>query len=64
MLNEEQHVQAAQEHRVDVEEAQARIVFAWASENARQVCPARLGAGSNARLPEDLPHRRRRERVA
>ena len=46
MLNEEQHVQAAQEHRVDVEEALARIVFAWASENARQVCPARLGAGS------------------
>ena len=24
----------------------ARIVFAWACRNARQVCPARLGAGS------------------
>ena len=46
MLNEEQHIQAAQEHRVDVGEVQARIVFAWASENARQVCPDRLGAGS------------------
>ena len=24
----------------------ARIVFAWASRNARQVCPDRAGAGS------------------
>jgi hypothetical protein len=35
----------------------ARIVFAWASRNARQACPDRLGSGIDARVFEDLPHR-------
>ena len=46
VLDEEQHVQTAQEHGIDVEEATARIVVACPVRNARQVCPARLGAGS------------------
>jgi len=46
MLNEEQHGKTAQEHCVDVEKSVARIVLAWASKNARQVCPDLLGAGS------------------
>jgi hypothetical protein len=46
VLDEEQHMQVAQEHGVDVEESTARMVFAWASGHAGQACPDRLGAGS------------------
>ena len=37
----------------------ARIVFAWASRNVRQVSPDRVGARGDAGVLEDLPHRRR-----
>jgi hypothetical protein len=58
VLEEEQHVQVAQEHGVDWKKPVARIVLAWVSRNARQVCPARRG-GVDASVLEDLPDGRR-----
>jgi hypothetical protein len=47
VLDEEQHIQAAEQHGVSTwKKSAARMVFAWASRNARQVCPDRMGAGS------------------
>ena len=45
VLDEEQHAQAAQEHGIGVKKSAARMVFAWASRNARQVNLDRVGAG-------------------
>jgi hypothetical protein len=45
MLDNEQDVQAAQQHSTGKKSA-ARMVLARASRNARQDCPARRGAGS------------------
>jgi hypothetical protein len=44
-LDHEQHVQAPEQHRVDVEKSHARMPWACA-DNCRQVRPARRGAGS------------------
>ena len=46
MLAEEQHVQAAQEHGIDVEEVRGEDRRGRPARNARQVWPARVGAGS------------------
>jgi hypothetical protein len=46
VLDEEQYIQAAQEHGIDMEESAARIVLGCPARNASQVQPGRLGAGS------------------
>jgi hypothetical protein len=42
----------------------ARMVLAWLARNALQLCPDRAGARVDARLLEDLLHRRRRQLVS
>ena len=51
-LDEEQHVEAAEEHRVDGEDVTGQEAGAWAFKNSDQVGPVRCGAGS-------IPCRRR-----
>jgi hypothetical protein len=46
VLDKEQHIQAAQQHGVDMEEVGGQDGLRLASRNARQDCPARCGAGS------------------
>jgi hypothetical protein len=46
VLNEEQHVQAAQEHGTGMEEIGRQDRLRLASRNARHVSPDRAGAGS------------------
>jgi hypothetical protein len=45
-LHQEQHINAGQPDRVDVQKSQARIPFAWTARNSVQVGPDRRGAGS------------------
>jgi len=62
MLNEEQHVQATQEHCIDMEEVHCKDRFRLgASRNARRVSPDRVGAGS---IPASLARSERAGRAS
>jgi hypothetical protein len=57
-LHHEQHVQAPEEHCVDVQESHDRIPDAWEARNCRQVGDARRGAGARpatARIRRIVP---------
>jgi hypothetical protein len=64
VLNEEQHVQAAQEHGVDVEEIHGQDRGGLPAQKRSPGLPGPPGRGIDARVLEDLPHRRRRHRVS
>jgi hypothetical protein len=55
MLNEEQHVQAAQEHRVDVEEARGEDRLRLGLQERPPGLPGPSGCRVDVRLLEDLP---------
>jgi hypothetical protein len=54
VLDENSHIQAARNTVSTWKKSAARIVFAWASRNARQVCLGRVDAGS---MPASLNSR-------
>jgi hypothetical protein len=64
VLYEEQHVQAAQEHGVDVEEVRSENRRGLGGQEASPVPPGSPWRGVDARVFEDLPHRRRRDLVS
>ena len=55
MLNEEQHVQAAQEHRVDVEEVRGEDRLRLGFQERPPGLPGPSGCRVDVRLLEDLP---------
>jgi hypothetical protein len=57
MLDEEQHVQAAQEHRVDMEEVRRQDRLRLRIQERTPCLPGPSGRGVDARVLEDLPHR-------
>jgi hypothetical protein len=46
VLHDEQDVEPAEQQGIDAEESVARMPWAWAVRNCRQVGPLRPGAGS------------------
>ena len=63
VLDEEQHVQAAQEHGVDMEEVHGQNRLGLGAQERPPGLPGPLGCRVDARILEDLPHRRRGDRV-
>ena len=64
MLDDEQHVQAAQEHGIDVEEVRSGNRLCLPGQERTPGLPGAPGGGIDARVLEDLPHRQQRERVS
>jgi hypothetical protein len=64
MLDEEQHIQTAQEHGIDVEEIRREDRLGLGFQERLPGLPGPPGCGIDARVLEDLPYRRRREHVA
>ncbi len=64
VLDEEQHVQAAQEDGVDVEEVRREDRRGLPAQERPPGQPGPRLCGADAGVLEDLPHRRRRERIA
>ena len=64
VLEEEQHIQAAQEHGVDVEEVRCPDGLGLTGQERPPSLPGSPGRGFDARVLEDQPNRRRRDRVA
>jgi hypothetical protein len=64
VLNEEKHVQARQEHRIHVEEVDGEDRRGLTGQERPPGLPGSSGRGIDARVFEDLPHRRRRDFIA
>jgi hypothetical protein len=64
VLDKEQHVQAAQEYGVDVEEVRGQDRLCLGSQESPPSLTGSLRRRVDARVLEDLPHRRRRQLVA
>jgi hypothetical protein len=64
VLDEEQHVQAAQEHRIDVEEVAGEDRLGLAGQERPPGLPGAPGCGIDTGVLEDLPHRRRRDLIS
>ena len=63
VLDEEQHVQAPQEYGIDVEEARRQDRLRPGFKECPPGLPGSSGRGVDARVFEDLPHRRRGQLV-
>src|SRR5450755_60170 len=63
MLDEEQDVQAAREHGIDVEEVRREDRGGLPGQEGPPGLPGPPGCGIDARVFEDLPHRRWRDLV-
>ena len=63
VLDEEQYVQAAQEHGIDVEEVHGEDRLGLSVKERPPGLPGTLRRRVDARVVEDLPDRRRRDRV-
>ena len=57
VLDDEQHGKPMTQQGVDAEQGVARMPWAWAVRNCRQVGPLRRSAGSMPARFEDQPHR-------
>ena len=64
VLDEEQHIQPAQEHGIDVEEIHGEDRLGLGFQECPPGLPGSSGCGIGARVLEDLPHRRRREPIS
>lgn len=61
VLDEEQHMQAAQEHGIDMEEVHRQDRLRLGLQEHPSAISRSPGCGIDAPVLEDLPHRRRRE---
>jgi len=64
VLDEEQHVQTAQEHGIDVEEVRGEDRRGLPGQERPPGLPGPPGRGIDTRVLEDLSHRRRRQLVS
>jgi hypothetical protein len=64
VLNEEQHIQTAQEHRIDMEEIHRENRLRLGLQERPPGLPGPAWCGIYARVLQDLPYRRRRELVS
>jgi hypothetical protein len=64
VLDEEQHVQAAQEHGVHVEEVHRQDRLGLGFQERPSGLAELPGCGVDARVLQDLPHRRRRDLIS
>jgi hypothetical protein len=63
VLNDEQHLQAAREHGIDMEEIGRKDRLRLSVQKRLPSLPGPPGRGIDADVPEDPPHRRWRELV-